>query len=69
MTDEASDVHQLLPMIEKTEENLAAAGIEDRPDTYLADAGSCSEDNLAATEDLDSEVLAATGRQRHGERS
>jgi len=54
-------------MIKKTEENLAAAGIEDTPDTYLADAGSCSEDNLEATKDLGSEVLAATGRQRHGE--
>ena len=67
VTDEATDINQLVPMIEKTEENLAAAGIEDTPDTYLADAGYCSEDNLEATEDLESEVLAATGRQRHGE--
>ena len=67
VTDEASDMNQLVPMIEKTEENLAAAGIDDTPDTYLADAGYCSEDNLEAVEDLDSEVLAATGRQRHGE--
>ena len=67
VTVEASDVNQLVAMIEKTEENLAAAGIDDTPDTYLADAGYCSEDNLEATEALDSEVLAATGRQRHGE--
>lgn len=67
VTDEASDVNQLVPMIDKTEENLAAAGIGDTPDTYLADAGYCSEDDLEATEELDSEVLAATGRQRHGE--
>jgi transposase len=67
VTDEASDMNQLVPMIEKTEENLAAAGIDDTPDTYLADAGYCSEDNLEAIKDLDSEVLAATGRQRHGE--
>jgi transposase len=67
VTDEASDVNQLVAMIEKTEENLAQAGIEDTPDTYLADAGYCSEDNLAAIEDLDAEVLVATGRQRHGE--
>lgn len=68
ITDEASDVNQLVPMINKTEENLAAAGVEGTPDTYLADAGYCSEDNLAATEDLDADVLAATGRQRHVER-
>ncbi len=67
VTDAASDVNQLIPMIEKTEENLAAAGIDDTPDTYLADAGYCSEDNLEATEALGAEVLAATGRQRHGE--
>ena len=67
VTDAASDANQLIPMIEKTEENLAAAGIEDTPDTYLADAGYCSEDNLEATQALGSEVLAATGRQRHGE--
>jgi len=67
VTDEASDVNQLVAMIEKTEENLAQAGIEDTPDTYLADAGYCSEDNLAAIKGLDAEVLVATGRQRHGE--
>lgn len=67
VTDEATDVNQLVPMIKKTEENLAAAGMKDTPDTYLADAGYCSEDNLEATEGLESEVLAATGRERHGE--
>jgi len=41
--------------------------IEDTPDTYLADAGYCPEDNLAAIEDFDAEVLVATGRQRYGE--
>ena len=68
VTDEATDINQLVPMIEKTEENLAAAGIEETPDTYLADASYCSQDNIEATEDLDSEVLAATGRERHGEK-
>jgi transposase len=68
VTDEAGDVDQLVPMIEKTEENLAAAGIEGAPDKLLADAGYCSEENLEATAPLDTEVLVATGRQRHGER-
>jgi hypothetical protein len=67
VTVEASDVNQLVAMIEKTEENLAAARIGHRPGTYLADAGYCSEDNLEGIEDLGSEVLVATGRQRHGE--
>jgi transposase len=68
VTQEASDAHQLVPMIKATEENLAAAGIAGSPTTLLADAGYCSEDNLEAAEDLDLDVLCATGRQRHGER-
>jgi len=55
-------------MIEKTEENLAAAGIDGAPDKLLADAGYCSEDNLVAAEDLNPDVLVATGRQRRGEK-
>lgn len=69
VTQEASDAHQLGPMIKATEENLAAAGIEGSPTTLLADAGYCSEDNLEAAEDLGLDVLCATGRQRHGETS
>lgn len=68
VTQEASDVNQLVPMIEKTGENLEAAGIEGSPDTLLADAGYCSEENLQAAEDLEPDVLIATGRQRHGEK-
>jgi len=33
VTDEASDSNQLLLLIERTDENLAAAGIDDTPDT------------------------------------
>jgi transposase len=68
VTQEAGDVNQLVPMIEKTEENLAAAGIDGAPDKLLADAGYCSEDNLVAAEDLNPDVLVATGRQRRGEK-
>jgi transposase len=68
VTAEASDVHQLVPMTDKTGENLAAAGIGGSPKTLLTDAGYCSEDNLEAAEGLKSDVLCATGRQRHGEK-
>jgi hypothetical protein len=67
VTQEAADVNQLIPMTEKTEENLAEAGISGSPKTLLADAGYCSEDNLEAAESLKPDVLCATGRQRHGE--
>ena len=68
VTQEASDVNQLVPMVEKAQENLTAAGIDGSPQTALADAGYCSEENLEAAEDLGPDVLAATGRQRHGEK-
>ena len=68
VTEEAGDVDQLVPMTEKTEENLAAAGISGSPKMLLTDAGYCSEDNLEAAEGLKPDVLCATGRQRHGEK-
>ncbi|MGH9304866.1 MAG: IS1182 family transposase [Acidimicrobiales bacterium] len=67
VTQQASDVNQLVPMVEATAENLEAAGVSGSPTTLLADAGYCSEDNLEAADDLAPDVLAATGRQRHGE--
>jgi transposase len=68
VTQEAADVNQLVPMTEKTEENLARAEISGSPKTLLTDAGYCSEDNLEAAEGLKPDVLIATGRQRHGEK-
>lgn len=68
VTQEASDANQLVAMIEKTEENLAEAGIGGSPETLLSDAGYCSEENLEAAEGLNPDVLVATGRQKHGEK-
>jgi hypothetical protein len=68
VTQQAGDVDQLVPMAETTEENLAEAGIEGSPKTLLTDAGYCSEDNLEAADGLKPDVLAATGRERHGEK-
>jgi len=68
VTQDATDIHQLVPMVEKAAENLEAARISGSPKTMLVDAGYCSEDNLEAAEDLIPDLLAATGRQRHGEK-
>src|SRR5512133_777817 len=46
LTDEANDVHQLDPMLHATATTLAAAGIDERPETALADSGYWSIDNL-----------------------
>jgi hypothetical protein len=61
VTQEANDVQQLLPMLEQMNQNLAAAGIAERPGVGLADAGYWSEANLLAdsTPDLP-ELLVAT---------
>ena len=61
VTQEANDVRQLLPMLEGMNQNLAAAGIEERPGVGLADAGYWSEANLRACAGLDPpELLVAT---------
>jgi hypothetical protein len=46
VTQEANDVQQLKPMLGTLESTLEAAGIEDRPNAVLADAGYWSEANV-----------------------
>ena len=46
VTQEANDVQQLKPMLGTLESTLEAAGIEDRPNAALADAGYWSEANV-----------------------
>lgn len=48
VTQEANDVQQLEPMLQRVERTLEAAGIEDRPKAGLADAGYWSEANIKA---------------------
>ena len=60
VTDEQNDMGQLHPMIEATKTSLAEAGIAERPEKLLADAGYCSEENLAALDDEDPDVYVAT---------
>ncbi len=61
VTQEANDVQQLLPMLERMNQSLAAAGIAERPGVGLADAGYWSEANLLACNRPDlPELLVAT---------
>jgi hypothetical protein len=60
VTQEPNDVKQLHPMIEKTEENLEAAGAEEKPDVALADAGYWSEANATAAGPDAPELFVAT---------
>ena len=67
VTDQATDVQQLMEMIEISETNLAGADIEENPDTYIADAGYFSEANVTDATEAGVDVLIATGRLKHHE--
>lgn len=60
VTQEANDAHQLQPMLGKVNENLAAAGVEEKPAVALADAGYCNEANVTAMDPEGPELFAAT---------
>ena len=66
VNDCAADVGNLIPMTEQTAANTGTV-----PGQLLADAGYCSEDNLARAGELTrrdgTEFFVATGRRRHGE--
>ncbi len=64
VTDEHNDHGQLHPMIAATHRSLTDAGIHDRPKRLLADAGYCSEDNLAALTEDDPDCFIATRNHR-----
>ena len=68
VTQQASDVDQLISMIEVMADTLEDTGIEDSPEVVLADAGYCSEANLEELADGEVDALVATGRIRRGER-
>ncbi len=61
LTQEENDVKQLIPMIEKAEENIAALGLKDMAiGVVLADAGYCSERNMENTEPKGPECIIAS---------
>jgi transposase len=65
VTDEHNDKGQLHPMIEATEATLAEAGIDERPDKLVADAGYASEENFAALDADDPDCYVATRNMKN----
>ena len=63
VTQDTNDKQQLLPMITTIAQQSGAT-----PTQLLADAGYCSEDNLAAVADTTIDAYIATRKQKHGER-
>ncbi|MDA8359582.1 MAG: IS1182 family transposase [Actinomycetota bacterium] len=67
VSNQASDVQQLMEMIKISEATLCAADIEDNPDVVIADAGYFSERNVTDATKAGVDVLIATGRLKHHE--
>lgn len=60
VTQQENDQQQLHPMLEQTESNRQAMGIQEETGIAWADAGYCSNDNFAKTPAGDVELLVAT---------
>jgi transposase len=67
VTQQPSDVNQLLPMLDATRQSLDDADLDTRPDVVLADAGYCSTSNIDTAHANGDNVLVATGRLKHHE--
>lgn len=67
VTQAATDVNQLVPMLERINLALAAGGLR-TPTRTLADAGYCSTANIDDAAGTGHDVLVATGRLKHHER-
>jgi transposase len=68
VTAQSSDSRRLRPMLDRMERTLEALGVpewERRPQVFTADAGYCSEANLAALVERQIDGHVATGRERH----
>src|SRR3989449_9358270 len=63
VTQETNDKQQLIPMITIIEEQSGAT-----PTQLLADAGYCSDENMAAIADTTIDPYISTRKQKHGER-
>jgi transposase len=63
VTQETNDKQQLMPMITTIEEQSGVT-----PTQLLADAGYCSDENLAAIADTTIDTYISTRKQKHGER-
>jgi transposase len=63
VTQETNDKKQLMPMITTIEQQSG-----DMPTQLLADAGYCSDENLAALAETRIDAFISTRKQKHGER-
>jgi len=60
ITQEENDVRQLHPMLDQAQHELSTAGVEDKIDVIVEDAGYWSEENIRNADPQGPEILVAT---------
>lgn len=68
VTPEANDKRQVVPLVEQSQENLQAAGVEEKIGAFNGDSGYFSEDNVSYLEGEDIDPYIATERLKHNEK-
>ena len=69
VTDQANDKRQVQPMVSQAQENLAAAGVEEKIGALDADTGYYSEENVSHLEGEKIDPYIATERLKHHEKA
>jgi transposase len=69
VTDQANDKRQVQPMVRQAQENLAAAGVEEKIEALDADSGYYSEENVSHLEGEKIDPYIATERLKHHEKA
>jgi len=69
VTDQANDKRQVQPMVSQAQENLAAAGVEEKIEALAADSGYYSEENVSHLEGEKMDPYIATERLKHHEKA
>jgi len=69
VTDQANDKRQVQPMVTQAQENLAAAGVEEKIGALNADSGYYSEENVSHLEGEKIDPYIATERLKHHEKA
>jgi len=68
VTPQANDVRQVVPMVEQSQENLQAAGVEEKIGAFDADTGYFSEENVSYLEGEQIDPYIATERLKRHEK-
>ena len=68
VTPQANDKRQVVPMVEQSQENLQAAGVDEKIGAFDADTGYFSEENVSYLEGERIDAHIATERLKHHEK-